>query len=761
MQGEEHRPDHLGRCPVVWRFIGNLSGTRRRILSASQMRLNHDVFILQQGSRSLISADRAGPVNHEELLLERRQARLLQQFEDNQEPGIEATSSKDGDSCACLKVLLCLCFLLASGNLSTTYGQQESLRVISPDGAVELVIESARIGGPPNAPWRYRVSFHSQLVLAYSALGLEIEGQSLAGGWKTEAVKRNEEDESYSVPAGKADPIRDHYRSARADYAQQGGNKLRLSIEARAYNDGVAFRYIIPEQPALSEIRLTRELTDFRFAKDAMTYPLILRNYTTSYEDEYQKRQLSGLHPEWLLALPLLTEVPGVAWAAITEAHIENYAGMYLAHGTNARALEVRLAPRHDDSKVSVIGRAPLSSPWRVIMLGKEPGRLIESNILLNVNPPSQVADTSWIKPGKTSWDWWSGSYADGVSFRPGMNTDTMKHYIDFSADSGFPYMLIDAGWAAHRERGTPDDITATSAAIDMPALLRHAKEKNVKLWLWAHWTSVDKHMSEAFPLFEKWGIAGVKIDFMDRDDQEMVNWYRRVLKEAAAHHLMIDFHGAYKPDGIERTYPNLMTREGVMGLEYLKWSARVTPEYNCTLPFTRMLAGPLDYTPGGFLNVTREAFVPRNQQPMVMGTRAHQLALFVVFESHLQMVADYPERYKGEKDFEFLRAVPASWDETRVLSGRPMEHIAIARRSGKEWYLGCLTDWNARDLELPLDFLTEGKMVAEIYADAADAVEHPTHTTIEKENVGRAAKLKLHLAPGGGAAVRIHAPND
>ena len=321
--------------------------------------------------------------------------------------------------------------------------------------------------------------------------------------------------------------------------------------------------------------------------------------------------------------------------------------------------------------------------------------------------------------------------------------------------------MLIDAGWAARRGRGTPADITAVNPAIDMPEMLRHAKEKNVKLWLWAHWTSVDRHMDEAFPLFERWGIAGVKIDFMDRDDQGMVDWYHRVLQKAAAHHLMIDFHGAYKPDGIERTYPNLMTREGVMGLEYLKWSARVTPDYNCTLPFTRMLAGPMDYTPGGFLNVTREAVRPAEPAADGDGHAGAPAALFVVFESHLQMVADYPERYRGEKDFAFIRAVPASWDETRVLSGRPMQFIAIARRSGDEWFLGCLTDWDSRDLELPLDFLRDGRTVAEIYADAPDAGEQPTHTVIEKKDVSRTTKLKLHLAPGGGAAVRFHPPAE
>ncbi len=566
--------------------------------------------------------------------------------------------------------------------------QQQPVRITSPDGAVEFAISGPPQGMAENPSPRYRVGFHGKTVIADSGLGLQLEGQPpFPGGWKPAAVKTLQGDETYRVPAGKSNPIRDHYHGLVIDYAEGGGQNRTMSIEARAYDDGVAFRYIVPEQPALHEgITLTRERTEFRFAGDATTFPLILRNFTTSYEDEYQKRNLSGLHPEWLIGLPLLAELPGVAWAAIAEAHIEDYAGMYLSHGASSFSLEARLPPLKNHPASAVLAKTPMRSPWRVILLGREPGRLIESNLLLNLNPPSAIADTSWIKPGKTAWDWWSGSYAEGVSFRPGMNTATMKHYIDFAAGSGFPYMLIDAGWAARRGRGTPDDITAVNPALDMPELLRHAKERNVKLWLWAHWTSVDRHMDEAFPQFERWGVAGVKIDFMDRDDQVMVAWYRKVLQKAAEHHLMIDFHGAYKPDGIERTYPNLLTREGVMGLEYLKWSARVTPVYNCTLPFTRMLAGPMDYTPGGFLNVTREAFVPRNRQPMVMGTRAHQLALYVVFESHLQMVSDYPERYRGanEKDFAFVRAVPASWDETRVLAGRPMEFIALARRRAR-----------------------------------------------------------------------------
>jgi alpha-glucosidase len=341
------------------------------------------------------------------------------------------------------------------------------------------------------------------------------------------------------------------------------------------------------------------------------------------------------------------------------------------------------------------------------------------------------------------------------------MNTATMKYYIDFASDSGFPYMLIDAGWAAESANGPLDyehaDITHVNPQIDMPELVRYAKQKNVRIWLWSHWSSVDKYMNQAFPLFEQWGIAGVKIDFMNRDDQWMVDFYHRVVENAAAHHLMIDFHGAYKPDGLRRTYPNLMTREGVMGKEYLKWSARTTPTHNTTLPFTRMLAGPMDYTPGAFGNSNRENFVARNFMPMGLGTRAHELALFVVFESPFEMVADYPEHYQGQKEFDFIKRVPATWDEVRVIGGRPMENITLARRSGKDWYIGSLTNWDERAVKVSLSFLGDGEYVAEIYADAPDSATEATHTKFSKQTVDRTTVLDVHMVSGGGNAIWIH----
>jgi len=547
------------------------------------------------------------------------------------------------------------------------------------------------------------------------------------------------------------------------------GSGRKLTIEARAFDDGVAFRYLVPEQPGLGQVKIAQESTEFTYPRDASTYPLILDGYQSSWEDEYQLRNVSGLHKDWLIATPYLADVPGIGWVATTEADIENYAGMYLKKvgGLANYTVQVNLSPHEDregkiDASYAVETATPFRSPWRVLMIADEPAKLIESNIVLNLNPPSKIADTSWIKAGKSTWDWWSGDAAPSMTVKPGMNTATMKHYIDFASASGFPYMLIDAGWEAHDPNAPADeprlaDITHTSPNIDMPELLRYAKEKNVKIWLWAHWTSVDKYMDQAFPLFEKWGVAGVKIDFMNRNDQWMTDWYRRVVTAAAEHHLMIDYHGAFPPDGLRRTYPNLMTREGVMGKEYLKWSARVTPAHNATLPFTRMLAGPMDYTPGAFGNSNLKNFVARPVMPMGLGTRAHELALYVVFESELEMVSDYPEHYAGQKEFDFIKRVPCSWDEVRAIGGVPMQWIVLARRSGDDWYVGSLTNWDARDVKVPLSFLGDGKYVAEIYADAPDSAEEATHTVLTRQAVDKTSVLNVHMVSGGGNAMWIH----
>jgi alpha-glucosidase len=660
---------------------------------------------------------------------------------------------------------ICLCAFIASVAAAQPVSTSQAVRVASPDGQIVISLIGADAA---SSDLRYAVDFHGRQLFAPSKLGLALEGQAPLGpGMHLTGSKTATVDESYTIPVGKTSSVRDHYKGVEAEFEDARGRKL--TIEARAFDDGVAFRYKLPAQTAIHRARIARELTEFTYVKDAATYPLIVDGFESAYEDDYQLRMVSGLHSDWLVALPYLANEPGTGWVAITEANISNYAGMYLSHDKPfSRTVHTVLAPHRDadgtlDPKgIAVETTAPFSSPWRVMMIADQPAKLIESNIILNLNPPSKIADTSWIKAGKTAWDWWSGDEATDVSFTPGMNTATMKHYIDFASASGFPYMLIDAGWAMPDPNLPPKgphqgNITRAQPNIDMPELVRYAKEKNVKLWLWAYWTSVDKYMDQAFPLFEKWGIAGVKIDFMNRDDQWMVGWYQRVVTAAAEHHLMIDYHGAFKPDGLRRTWPNLMTRESVMGLEYLRVTARPTPAHNTTLPFTRMLAGPMDYTLGSFDNRTLDTFVARTKKPMSLGTRAQQLALFVVFESPFECVSDYPEHYKGERDFDFIKRVPTTWDEVHAIGGMPMQWIALARRSGRDWYMGSLTDWDARDIKVPLDFPGDGKYEAEIYADAPDAAENPTHTAISRQQVDRNSVLDVHMAPGGGNAMWIH----
>jgi alpha-glucosidase len=649
-----------------------------------------------------------------------------------------------------LIAILCTPAVLAQGT-----------RAVSPDGAVEisLAIQGASETAA-SGPVVYQVSYRGRQVLMPSRLGLELQNQAPLGErMRIVSSKTGGADETYRMPHGKSNPVRNHYQSVAVELEESAGPARKLTVELRAYDDGVAFRYIVPRQGAIRELRLVREKTEFKIFREGTAYSLILDGFRTSYEDNYVALPLSGIKKSALIALPFLAEVPGIAWMAITEAFLENYPGMYLSRSSaNALTLEAQLALRIDEPGLVAIRETPCASPWRVVMLGKTPGRLVESNLVINLNPPSALQDDSWIKPGKTAWNWWSGSVVKGVDFQPGMNTATMKYYIDFAAEAKLEYMLIDAGWSVAQSRNETD-ITRTIPAIDMPEIIRYAASMNVKVWLWAHWTAIDRQMDEAFPLYEKWGIAGVKIDFMDRDDQWMVEFYRRVARKAAEHHLMIDFHGAFKPTGMRRTYPNVMTHEGVMGLEYLKWSARVTPDHNVTLPFTRMLAGPMDYTPGGFNNVTAAEFEPRNREPMTLGTRAHQLALYVVFESALQMVSDHPGAYRGEKELDFISRVPAGWDETRVLAGQPMDYIVVARRKGAQWYVGCLTGSRERTIELPLDFLPAGEFRAEIYSDAPDAAQFPKKTDKEERSVGRDTRLTVRMAPGGGQAIRIFPP--
>ena len=631
----------------------------------------------------------------------------------------------------------------------------------SPDG--RLAITFRTVTAPPASPGGggqlvYDVSFQGKPLIEPSALRLDLKDQAPLGqNVRVVNTTTSKTDEVYHLIAGRASTVRNHFNALRIDLEENGGSARKFAMEARAFDDAVAFRYVVPEQPSLHEFRLVKETTEFRIGKDPFIYALFLPNYRSMYESEFIKLSASslanqgGIASSQLLGLPLLMEVPGVAWMAIDEEDVHGTAGMYLmnlAGGWSSHGFESRLAPHVDDPNILVAGGLPYHSAWRVLMVGTEPGRLIESNALTSLNPESQIKDTSWIRPGKASWDWWSGSL--GPDGKGAYTTDNMKYYVDFAAESGFEYMLIDAGWSA---RG---DITKMNGRVDVPEVVRYAAAKKVKVWIWLGYTDASKQMQDAFPIYEKWGVAGLKIDFIERDDQEGMDWYYRVAELAAKHHLMLDFHGSTKPTGMQRTWPNVLGYEGVLGMEQSRAGSRDNPDHHVMLPFTRMLGGLMDYTPGGFDNVTKADFQARSLAPMVMGTRAHHLAMYAVYEAPIQMVADHPSAYKDQPSFEFIKNAPSTWDETKVLNGLPGQYVTIARRHGEEWFLGSMTNWDPRTLDLPLGFLGAGRYRAEIYADAEDADRLPKNVSIVKRTVDRTTHLKAQLAAGGGYAVRF-----
>jgi alpha-glucosidase len=603
----------------------------------------------------------------------------------------------------------------------------------------------------------YSIDFRGKTMFEDSALRMELANQPALGDKvHITGINPGSGTDQYKLLIGKTSQVHDAYNSLSVDVAEEAATGRKFSVEARVYNDAVAFRYRVPQQPGLDRYQLTQEDTEFRPVSDATSWTLRLPNYQSGYESEYTQQVLSALSNQGgvssyiLNGSPALLHLPGIAWAAVGEADLEGNAAMYLENPTGnwgGHSLISKISPSVDGKGPAVDAPLPHDSAWRVVMIGDKPGDLIESTVMTDLNPPNRVIDTSWIHDGKASWDWWDGDI--GPDGKSSYTTETMKYYVDFAAQSGFPYMMLDAGWST-------SDITKMRGNVDVPELVRYAATKNVKVWIWLYSKSVAAQMKEAFPLYEKWGVAGVKIDFILRNDQQGIGWYYEVAKLAAAHHLMVDFHGATQPWGIERTYPNVLDYEAVLGLENNKAGRRDGPMDRTVFPFTRMLTGAMDYTPGGFNNVTEEEFVPRDKYPMVVGSRAQQLALYVVYQAGLEMVSDAPSTYQNEPSFQFLRDVPTTWDETRVLAGEPGAFVTIARRHGRQWYLGSITNWTSRALRIPLQFLGTGAYRAEIYTDASDSTEHPKDITIFRQTVHRGDILNFTLAKGGGCAIRF-----
>jgi alpha-glucosidase len=625
------------------------------------------------------------------------------------------------------------------------------LMITSPDENLEVMISLDEAGIP-----NYSISYNKRIILKESSLSLQIKNWDKLAGFNLIGTDRISHHNEYEMIVGKSKQVENHYNQLTVKLEASNLPGKRVNLIFRLFNDGAAIRYHIPEAAGIKDFQLVAENTEFQFVEDQQCWALQLENYTTSYESEFKKITIDSILPGSLLGLPLVIEIKDGPFVALTEANLTDYSGMYLS-GLNKKphTLVSKLSPSPDGGNICVTGSTPFDTPWRVLMMVDSPGDLIESDIILNLNEPCALADVSWIKPGKVAWPWWSGRVVTGVDFKGGVNTATQKHYIDFATEYGLEYLLIDAKWYGPHKDPT-QDITTTIPEIDLPDIIDYARSRNVDVMLWLNWQNTRDQMDKAFPLYEKWGIKGVKIDYMNRDDQEMVKFYHHVIKKAAEHHLLVDFHGAYKPTGIRRTYPNLMTREGVLGLEHVKWSKRVTPEHNVTLPFTRMITGSMDYTPGAFNNVTKDKFISQYESPMAVGTRCHHLAMYVVYESPLQMCTDYPGAYRNQAGSDFLRHVPASWDETKVLAGKIGEYIAIARKFKNEWYIGIMTGWESRTLTLPLNFLESNTYQAVMISDGEDANVNPKSVKIETLQFTQRDSVVVKLASGGGCVIHL-----
>jgi alpha-glucosidase len=574
-------------------------------------------------------------------------------------------------------------------------------------------------------------------------------------------VAREDVDQSSALVWGKTSRIRNRYRGMTVRL--KGAHDVEWDMEVRAFDNGVALRYGIPHQPALRDFAIVEENIEFRLTGDPTVLYTTCENYTTSHEALYERKLLSELPAKTLFDKPLLAVWTDGQAAAITEAGLRNFAGMYLERADEpAGALRTRLSPLPGNPKILVEAKTPHRSPWRVMLLADTAGKLIESNVLLCLNEPAR-GDFAWLKPGKTTFHWWNGTVENGPPSTPETNFATHKKYIDFCAKHHIEYhsVISVAGsrpWFRQREPGfaaphADTDILTPRPDIDLPRILEYAREKGVGIRFWVHWKPLSEHLEEAFALYEHWGIRGLMVDFMDRDDQEMVAWQEKCLEAAARHKLHVQFHGSYKPTGEQRTYPNLFNREGVLNLEYLKWSDLCTPAHAVNVAYTRALAGPVDYHLGGFRAANREEFEARDLMPSVLGTRCHMLALYVVYENPMPMVADDPEAYEGQPGFEFVAEVPTTWDETRFVMGEAGEYIVVARRSGDAWYVGGITNRSAREIAMPLDFLGDGQYDAVLYIDRTSVGEDPNRLEVKRRIVTAQENLGVSLSSGGGVA--------
>lgn len=545
------------------------------------------------------------------------------------------------------------------------------------------------------------------------------------------------------------------------------------SIVFRAYNDGVAYRFVT--RFFAQEIGVAREEAVFNFTGDPkvhVPFTSDLRQqekYSCSFEEFYTTTKLSALPADSLAYLPLMVELDDTLKAVILEADVQDYPAMFVQRTTAApNSFTAVHAPYPAEEatrgkyginyavtrREGYIARTAgtRSFPWRVIVISEKDKELADNDMVQRLSAPSRIADPSWIKPGKVAWDWWNDWNISGVDFKAGINTPTYKYYIDFAAANKIEYVVLDEGWSDDW------DLNKLNDRIDLPALLDHAKQKQVGLILWTTWYALLQDIEGLCAKYAAMGVKGFKVDFLDRNDQKTVASCYKIAAIAAKHHLLLDFHGMFAPQGLQRTWPNVVNFEGVRGMEYMKWHPddRVAT-HAVQIPFIRMMAGPMDYTPGAFRNRTRKTAVPSNNMPQGLGTRCNQLAMYVIYEAPLQMLADNPTIYKREQECtDFIAAVPTTFTETKALDAKFGEYLVMARRKGNDWFIGAMTNWTERELAIDLSFLPAGTYTAVIFRDGVNADRDATDYVKEIKTINKDSKLTVHLAPGGGLAIRL-----
>ena len=657
-------------------------------------------------------------------------------------------------------LLTCTCALFAL----SVQGQKQLL-LSSPDGKLKSTIT---VGDKLT----YDISCNGQQVLAPSPISATLDNGKVWGDKaRLSKVTEKKNDTQIDAPFYRSSCVRDYYIELTLRF------KGDYSVVFRAYNDGVAYRFVNHAQKPFC---ILNEEVDYRFPADVTaSVPYVNAGkdgdyngqFHNSFENVYTTAPISQLNKERLMFLPLVVQATPEVKVCITETDLNNYPGLYLTNAKGSNSLSGIQAPYpktmkqggHNNLQMRVQTReeyiakvdGPRNFPWRVAVVTTRDTQLAASNLSYLLAEPSKLSDTSWIKPGKVAWEWWNDWNLCGVDFKTGVNNATYKAYIDFASQYGIEYVILDEGWAVNLKA----DLMQVVKEIDLKELVDYAAARNVGIILWAGYYAFERDMENVCRYFSEMGVKGFKVDFMDRDDQLMTDFNHRAAAMCAKYHLILDLHGTHKPAGLNRTYKNVLNFEGLHVLEQMKWRPAGFDQitYDVMIPFIRQVAGPMDYTQGAMRNATRENYYPSNSEPMSQGTRCHQLAMYIVLESPFNMLCASPSNYMREPEStSFIAQVPTVWDETVVLDGKMGEYIITARRKGDTWFVGGLNNWDARDVEVDLSFLSSGSHKAVLFKDGVNAHRTARDYKREEVSVSSAQPLKVHLAPGGGFTLQI-----